>query len=248
MNIIITMKKIIFIAMLISSVGMCFANQLPHSAESNNGNISFRMPDMTVRLSDEYDEYDDIYRLYDPQQVMSASIAERAIGIVLSVLSVIPHSVFIAMNAIMSPFVSAYISPVWVYGSQMTIAGVMMIYLGVKKSQLMKQGVDAPRYKYEMSKAMRNIGIVTLSTSVIPLAVMIPYLVIPAGGIGFILAPVNGLAFLAQLVLGITFLAVGIAKMDEWAEIVFPEVSVVHDDKKGYNDGYAVNVGVRIKI
>ena len=59
MNIIITMKKIIFIAMLISSVGMCFANQLPHSAESNNGNISFRMPDMTVRLSDEYDEYDD---------------------------------------------------------------------------------------------------------------------------------------------------------------------------------------------
>ncbi|MBP5707026.1 MAG: hypothetical protein J6W76_07045, partial [Spirochaetales bacterium] len=63
-----------------------------------------------------------------------------------------------------------------------------------------------------------------------------------------LLSIVNGVASLSQLVLGITFLVLGISKMEEWAEIVFPELSLVHDDKKGYNEGYSVSLGLRVKI
>ena len=228
------MKKMILTVILIMSVGMCFANEISHSAK---GNISFRMPDMSMRLSDEYDDY---YREYDLRTVRSMYIANRAIGIVLSAISSVPIITFFILGAMTGGGMWPYISPVPVYGFQMTIAGIMMMYLSVKQAQCVRRNVDEPRYKYEMSKVMRNVGIITLTTSVVPLAATIPYIVLSCSTFSFFVFPlisiVSGVASLSQLVLGITFLVLGISKMEEWAEIVFPEVSVVHDDKKGVND------------
>ena len=239
------MKKIILTVMLIMSVGMCFAKEMTHSA---NSNISFRMPDMSVRLSDEYDEY----RQFDLPTIRSASIANRAVGIVLTSLSSIPITTFLVLGAITGGGMWPYISPVPVYGFQMTIAGVMMMYLGAKQARCVRRNFDEPHYKYEMSKVMRNVGIITLSTSVVPLAATIPYIVFSCMTFSYFVFPLisilSGVASLSQLVLGITFLVLGISKMEEWAEIALPEVSVVHDDRKGYNEGYAVNVGLRIRI
>ncbi len=240
------MKKIIIISLLILSIGMMsFANEISHSAKNN---ISFRMPDMTVRLSDEYDDDIRIYREFDPQHIKSASVANRAVGAVILGLSAIPNTTFMIMCAITMMSYAMYISPVFTYGVQMTLSGAMMIYLGVRQAHLMKQNVSEAIYKYEICKVMRNIGIITLSTSIIPLATVIPYIIFPAGMTTIIYASANGLACISQLILGITLLVFGLNKMLEWEEIAFPEVSVVHDDRKGYNEGYAVNVGLRIKI
>ncbi len=239
------MKKIFLIIMMILVGMMSFANEITHSAKSN---ISFRMPDMSVQLSDEYDEY----REFDLRTVRSMYIANRAIGIVLSAISSVPIITFFILGAMTGGGMWPYISPVPVYGFQMTIAGIMMIYLSIKQAQCVRRSADEPRYKYEMSKVMRNAGIITLSTSVIPLAATIPYIVLSCSTFSFFVFPmisiISGVASLAQLILGITFLVLGISKMEEWAEIVFPEGSVVHDDRKGYNEGYAVNVALRIRI
>ena len=240
------MKKIFLIIMMILVGMMSFANEISHSAKNN---ISFRMPDMSVRLSDEYDDY---YREFDLRTVRSMYIANRAIGIVLSAISSVPIITFFILGAMTGGGMWPYISPVPVYGFQMTIAGIMMMYLSIKQAQCVRRNVDEPWYKYEMSKVMRNVGIITLTTSVVPLAATIPYIVLSCSTFSFFVFPlisiVSGVASLSQLVLGITFLVLGISKMEEWAEIVFPEVSVVHDDKKGYNEGYAVNVALRIRI
>ncbi|MBQ3923310.1 MAG: hypothetical protein II707_08440 [Spirochaetales bacterium] len=240
------MKKAFLTIMMILVGIISFANEISHSAKNN---ISFRMPDMSVRLSDEYDDY---YREFDLRTVRSMYIANRAIGIVLSAISSVPIITFFILGAMTGGGMWPYISPVPVYGFQMTMAGILMIYLSIKQAQCVRRSADEPRYKYEMSKVMRNAGIIALSTSVVPLAATIPYIVLSCSTFSFFVFPmisiISGVASLAQLILGITFLVLGISKMEEWAEIVFPEVSVVHDDRKGYNDGYAVNVGLRIRI
>ena len=91
---------------------------------------------------------------------------------------------------------------------------------------------------------MRNAGIVIMVTSLIPTACCVA---LSAFLFPIAVDVITGILALAHIACGAVFLGMGLHRIRA-DKIPLPEVSIVHDDKKGSNDGYAVNVGLRIKI
>ena len=129
------------------------------------------------------------------------------------------------------------ISIPFILSLQTVIAGSLMLNYAVRK-------YVRGDYYWEAGKMMRNAGIVIMVTSLIPTAC--------CAALSAFLFPIavdviTGILALAHIACGAVFLGMGLHRIRA-DKIPLPEVSVVHDDKKGYNEGYAVNVGVRIKI
>ena len=138
----------------------------------------------------------------------------------------------------------------FILSSQTFIAGSLILYLAVKK-----YGEKSYNYYYDVGKIMRNAGIVILATSAVPIACAainagcsIP-LALQYGYDdyvdGFFIA--ECVFSVLQLACGTAFLAMGLHRIHK-DKMLFPELSIVHDDKKGFDEGYSLIVGARISL
>ncbi len=120
---------------------------------------------------------------------------------------------------------------------QTLLSGAMLLHYAVRKYVRGDYYLDA-------GEMMRNDGIIIMTTSLIPIAC--------CAGFSAFLFPIaidiiTGILALGQLAVGAVFLGLGLRRIHSY-KIPLPEVSLTHDDKKGFNEGYGMSFGMRIRI
>ena len=240
------MKKNLLTLIIIFTVPISlFANDFSQSQYRD-----MMQTENSVRLSQKKD-------MPPEQRIKRNAIASISAGSVLTAVSLAPLSGFIAIAAVTAgnpnqqnfgaymfcyPLLTTFVQ-LLISGCETLAAGaVMMPFVG---------DYDKTKYKYTMSKLMRNLGIVTLTTLTVPLALSLSeqmYLTATKGEgvlgwLGFDL-PV----MLSQLIVGIVLLTVGINRTIKWSKMISPDIAITHDDKKDYTEGYGVSVGMRVRI
>ena len=121
--------------------------------------------------------------------------------------------------------------------------------------------------KFYATRIIRNIGIGLLSSTALPLAGLIATCIVfdkfchetiydnmffvDDLDVGFGIT-ITTLMFVGQLIGGIVMIAVGTAMSRKRIGRTFskftPDLSITHDDKKSFNEGYGVSVGMRVRI
>ncbi len=104
-----------------------------------------------------------------------------------------------------------------------------------------------------MVKMRRNLGIILLGTSVVPLTGLvssIALMFVPNyNSILFIWPLIGSILYSLGHIISGTCLLVGYSrKLKNYWSMINPDISLTHDDKKGFNEGYGVSLGVRMRI
>ena len=248
------MKKIIFCLLVLSFfVGGVFAEE---KVVANNADIHFKMPEMRLNLNKV-----DKYKSARNPLVSSnkAGIGFTAAGASLLTVA-IPSTVLTAL-LIADVFHTSFVLLGYVFCSLMSYLalfyGAVFLTIGI---YILNTPDIYIYWKYYVTKIIRNIGIVMTATSAIPFAgfVYTCYYYGNLGGIWGIfgwLEPftviflATALAF-GMLIGGIVLTAVGSGILyKRYGRFSFaPIIDITHDDKKGFNEGYGVSLGVRMRI
>lgn len=136
------------------------------------------------------------------------------------------------------------LSALYISCFQLALSGSLLLYLGVKRHY-----AGTNNYYGTEGQMMRNVGIAILSTAVVPTAITGLVSAFFAYNNHFFTfwAVIDGFFTLAQLATGAVFLGMGIRRIQS-DKMLFPEISLTHDDKKGFNEGYGVSFGMRMRI
>ena len=141
----------------------------------------------------------------------------------------------------------------------------ILLYLGIYKLSVLSKGLYSDwSWFADLITVKRDLAIVTLATSVVPLSGVIANLAIigyyykESKDISTILSNFFIPIFFCSI-FAVTHLAVGggllgnwcykMNKMGSWAiHHLLPDISLTHDDKKDITEGYGVSVGMRVRI
>ena len=132
-------------------------------------------------------------------------------------------------------YYTPFLSSVYITSYQLTIAGALMMYLGIKRYHCATNN-----YFATTAEMMRNVGIVILTTAAVPTAItgLVSAFFVAQDRCFTFWAVADGLLSLYQFAAGAVFLGLGIYNMDFGSKYI-PEISMSKEE---------VTVGMRIRI
>ncbi len=191
-------------------------------------------------------------------KVRYAGVAQIAIGSTLLTLGIsgwggiIAGEAFTKGQLIFSAYGFAFMLPMIAHA--VTLIGSMLIYTGCSFLRCCEQYFyGSTEWKYEMHKMRRNLGIILLGTSVVPLSGLISSIALMCipnfDSVLFILPLIGSILFsLGHIISGSCILAGYARKLKKYWSCLMPDLAITHDDKKSYTEGYGVSVGMRVRI
>ena len=129
------------------------------------------------------------------------------------------------------------------------LGGTLLLCSGIHRlSTLRKTDYGSQKWSEQMYILRRNIGIILLTTSVFPLTTTVLTMIATCqGSFLILLLPVTILelfpVLIAQIVIGVNMIVSWYKSLN-----VTPEISFTHDSKKGFDEGYSVRMGLRVRI
>ena len=249
------MKKILYCLLVLSFfvVGV-FAEE---KDAANNADIHFSMPEMRLNL----DNADNSNSARHPLlRSHKAGIVLTAVGASLLTIAV-PSTVLTAL-LIADVFHTSFALLGYVFCSSMSYIALFYgaVFLTVGIYVLNTPDVHI-HWKYYVTKIIRNIGIVMTAASVIPFAGFVYTCYYYSNNrVGSIynlsifepftaITLATALAF-GMLIGGIVLTAVGSGILyKRYGRFAFaPLIDITHDEKKNFDEGYAVRVGMSVRI
>ncbi len=249
------MKKIIFCLLALSFfVGGVFAEE---KAVANNADIHFKMPEMKLNLDNEDNNNSARRPLLRSQKV---GIALTAVG--ASLLTIAISSTTLTVLLIADVFHTSFVLLGYVFCSSMSYLalfyGAMLLAIGVYV-------INTPdvyiHWKYYVTKIIRNIGIAMAAASAIPFAGCVYTCYYYSNNIvgsiynlsifePFVAITLATAMAFGMLIGGIVLTAVGSGILyKRYGRFAFaPLIDITHNEKKNFDEGYAVRVGMSVRI
>lgn len=135
-----------------------------------------------------------------------------------------------------------------------TLVGSMLIYTGCTFLRCCEQYFyGSTEWKYEMNIMRRNLGIILLGTSVVPLSGLVSSIVLmnmPDFDSASLIMPLVGsiLYFMGHIITGACIFGSYTHKLKQYWTKISCDIAITHDEKKDYTDGYGVSIGMRVRI
>lgn len=231
------MKKILVLLFLFFSLTMIFGNEVKTGLIFAESSSSKKITKMSMDN-------------YIPK--VPSSIAMTVFGGILTTGGVTTFGIatwfFIKFDGLNSFLTGLSTSLIGSFGQVMMLSGVMMLCGGIIRLLTLRKTIyGSPYWKHQMNSLKKILGIVSLTSSIVPLAGLICTIYSTCITKFFLFLLVPGILtiplFIAQV-------AVGIGLIASWFKnrLLTTEVSLVHDSKKDYTEGYSVIMGLKVRI
>ena len=160
------MKKILFILLIISAISISYANDFSHSAVFQNHFLKNNEKSLINKMKSDLDS---------DTKARYAGIAQTAIGSTFLSLGITGWGGIIAGQVVYNGmfvfmgYGAAFLMPTVAH--VLTLIGTIFTYTGITFSHFCNYYFyGSYEWKYEMHKMRRNLGIILLGTSAVPLA------------------------------------------------------------------------------